>query len=576
MNSQSSASGSAADSASRPRLGELLLERTNLDAASLQRALKLQAESRERIGQILLQLGMISERDLADGLAAQLNLPVVQAADYPDTALVHASLAPEFLRNAKAVPIAGTESSVQISMADPLDEFTRTALAMALGVEVSVVVGTAGDIDSAIQRLYGDGAGQMEQIVDADPGGSESQGDDVQQLRDLASEAPVIRIVNLVIARALELRASDIHIEPFENRLVVRYRVDGVLRDAEAPPTHSTAAVISRIKVLAKLNIAERRLPQDGRIKLRIEGREIDMRISTVPTMHGESVVMRILDKGAVPLNFGELGFSGSILRSVESMLAEPHGVILVTGPTGSGKTTTLYAALNGLNSPEHKILTVEDPVEYQLEGVNQIQVRPDIGLSFANALRSILRQDPDVIMVGEMRDLETAKIAVQAALTGHKVFSTLHTNDAASSITRLLDMGVEDYLVTSTVTGVIAQRLVRTLCTKCREPYQALAEFSVELGLDRLSDEPRPTLYKAVGCDACEQGGYRGRTTIIEVMPMTEQLGREVLTHADATQLRRVAREAGSASMRDDGLLKALEGLTSVEEVERATREDR
>jgi len=437
MSVQSPHPDSPAHDDAHQRLGELLLERTGLDAASLERALKLQAESQEPIGQILLQLGMISERDLAEGLGALLDLPVIQSSDYPQTPLAHATLAAEFLRNARAVPVASTDTSVQVAMADPLDEFTRNALALALGLSVTPVVGTAADIDSAVQRLYGDGGGQMEQIVDAYLGDDDVQGDDVQQLRDLASEAPVIRIVNLIIARALELRASDIHIEPFENRLVVRYRVDGVLRDAEAPPTHSTAAVISRIKVLAKLNIAERRLPQDGRIKLRIEGREIDMRISTVPTMHGESVVMRILDKGAVPLDFAELGFSGSILRALDSMLAAPHGVILVTGPTGSGKTTTLYAALNGLNTSERKILTVEDPVEYQLEGINQIQVRPGIGLSFANALRSILRQDPDVIMVGEMRDLETAKIAIQAALTGHKVFSTLHTNDAALDLDR-------------------------------------------------------------------------------------------------------------------------------------------
>ncbi|MFT5175102.1 MAG: general secretion pathway protein E [Gammaproteobacteria bacterium] len=567
-------SNAAPASQVRQRLGELLLERTSLDVISLDRALKLQAESRERIGQILLQLGMISERDLADGLGAQLGLTVIQSTGYPQSPLAHAPIATEFLRNAKVVPVSSSDAGMQIAMADPLDEFTCNALALALGQSVVPVVGTAADIDVAIQRLYGDGAGQMEQIVDAYVGDDNVQGDDVQQLRDLASEAPVIRIVNLVIARALELRASDIHIEPFENRLVVRYRVDGVLRDAQAPPTHSTSAVISRIKVLAKLNIAERRLPQDGRIKLRIEGREVDMRISTVPTMHGESVVMRILDKRAVPLNFADLGFSGAILHSLESMLAEPHGVILVTGPTGSGKTTTLYAALNGLNTPERKILTVEDPVEYQLEGVNQIQVRPAIGLSFANALRSILRQDPDVIMVGEMRDLETAKIAVQAALTGHKVFSTLHTNDAASSITRLLDMGVEDYLVTSTLTGVVAQRLVRTLCTHCREPFQALSQLSAELGLDRLSGEQRPTLFKAVGCEHCENRGYRGRTTIIEVMRMDERLSREVLSRADANQLRRVARESGSESMRENGLHKALAGLTSVDEVERATRE--
>ena len=564
----------APPAAGRRRIGELLMERANLDQQMLSRALKLQRENGERLGQLLVQLGMISERDLANALATLLGIEALGPDAYPDTPPVDEIPAPEFLRAARAVPVALVEGTVQLAMADPADVFTREALAMALGRPVEPVVGTASDIDAAIQRLYGDGAAHMTEIVADYAVDDEAAADDIQQLRDLASEAPVIRLVNLIMARALEVRASDIHIEPFENRLVVRYRVDGVLRDAEAPPVRSTAAVISRIKVLAKLNIAERRLPQDGRIKVRIEGREIDMRISTVPTLHGESVVMRILDKGSVPLDFDALGFVADTRRRFDRMLEEPHGIILVTGPTGSGKTTTLYAALNALNTPERKILTVEDPVEYQLEGVNQIQVKPGIGLTFAGALRSILRQDPDVIMVGEMRDLETARIAVQAALTGHKVFSTLHTNDAASSVTRLLDMGVEDYLVTSTVTGIVAQRLVRTLCTACREPFRALPELVAELGLAPLLDGAEATLYRARGCEQCEQSGFHGRTTILEVMPMTDALGREVLSHADATRLRRVARETGARSMREDGLRKALAGITTVEEVERATRE--
>jgi general secretion pathway protein E len=567
------ASTVADESQAGPRLGELLMARTNLDQQMLARALKLQRESGDRLGQLLVQLGMISERDLADALGALLDLETLGPEAYPDAPPVEETPAPEFLRAARAVPVALVEGAVQVAMADPSDAYTREALAMVLGRPVAPVVGTASDIEATIQRLYGEGATRTEIVADyaAD---EEADADDIQQLRDLASEAPVIRLVNLIMSRALEVRASDIHIEPFENRLVVRYRVDGVLRDAEAPPVRSTAAVISRIKVLAKLNIAERRLPQDGRIKVRIEGREIDMRISTVPTLYGESVVMRILDKGSVPLDFQVLGFSGETRRAFDRMLEEPHGIILVTGPTGSGKTTTLYAALHTLNTPERKILTVEDPVEYQLEGVNQIQVKPAIGLTFAGALRSILRQDPDVIMVGEMRDLETARIAVQAALTGHKVFSTLHTNDAASSVTRLLDMGVEDYLVTSTVTGVVAQRLVRTLCSECREPYRALPELIAELGLESLAGAEGATLYRARGCASCEQSGFKGRTSILEVMPMTEALGREVLSRADATRLRRVAREEGAQSMREDGMCKALAGVTTVEEVERATRE--
>ena len=560
-------------------LGDLLVERANLDPQVLARAIKMQRDSGDPLAQVLVQLGMVSERDLADALGAQLGLEVIGPERYPDAPALAEVLTPEFLRSVRAVPVAVSMQSdgerVLVAMADPQDEFTRHALSVALGRAVAPVVGTPSDIDSAIQRLYGEGNAQTAQLVDAYGGDDEAQAQDIQQLRDLASEAPVIRLVNLIIARALQARASDIHIEPFESRLVVRYRVDGMLRESESPPVRSTAAVISRIKVLAKLNIAERRLPQDGRIRLRIEGREIDMRISTVPAMHGESVVMRILDRASVPLDFETLGFTGPSRQALERMLARPHGIILVTGPTGSGKTTTLYAVLKAMNTPERKILTVEDPVEYQLDGVNQIQVRPGIGLSFANALRSMLRQDPDVIMVGEMRDLETAKIAVQAALTGHQVLSTLHTNDAASSVTRLLDMGVEDYLVTSTLTGVVAQRLVRILCPACREPYAAMPELTEELGLSRLTGGTPVTLYRARGCARCEQVGFHGRTSILEVMPMDDVLGRAVLSHADAAQLRQVARQRGTSSMREDGLRKALAGITSVEEVERATRED-
>ena len=555
------------------RLGELLVERGCLQPPMLERALKLQRENGERLGQLLLQLGMISERDLAEALGQQLNVPVVASGDYPDTPVTEDALASEFLRSSGAVPLALEERGVRVAMTDPSDAYTIQALGMALGQSVLPVVGTGSDIETAIQRLYGDGASEMAQIVDQYAGDDEAEAGDIQQLRDLASEAPVIRVVNLIFARALSARASDIHIEPFESRLCVRYRVDGVLRESEAPPVRSTAAVISRIKVLANLNIAERRLPQDGRIKLRIEGREVDMRISTVPTMYGESVVMRILDKGSLPLDFASLGFDAHSRAGLRAMLDSPYGIILVTGPTGSGKTTTLYAALESMNTPDRKILTVEDPVEYQLEGINQIQVKPRIGLDFARALRSILRQDPDVIMVGEMRDLETARIAVQAALTGHIVFSTLHTNDAASSVVRLLDMGVEDYLVTSTVTGVVAQRLVRTLCEHCREPYRPDAELVRELALDRLAGADPITLFRARGCEACEQSGYRGRTTVMETMPMNDTLARAVLQQGDAATLRQKARESGAMSMHENGLRKALHGITTLEEVARVTQ---
>jgi general secretion pathway protein E len=400
-------------------------------------------------------------------------------------------------------------------------------------------------------------------------------GEDVQHLKDQASEAPVIRLVGLIIRRAVETRASDIHIEPFENRLVVRYRIDGVMQETESPPRRFSAAVISRVKIMANLDIAERRLPQDGRIKLRLQGKEIDLRVSTVPTMHGESVVMRILDKGGVPLNFDSLGFEPDVLAKFTEILLRPHGILLVTGPTGSGKTTTLYTALSALNKPDVKILTVEDPVEYQLEGVNQIQVKPQIDLTFANALRSIVRQDPDVIMIGEIRDLETAQIAVQSALTGHMVLSTLHTNDAASTINRLLDMGMEDYLLTTTVLGIQAQRLVRTLCRDCRRSYQALPEVVKETGLGRfVTPGADVMLYEPVGCDTCTQTGFIGRVAIMEVMPMTDGIRGLVMRHATSGDIQKQAVAEGMMTMYEHGLRKVLAGTTTLEEVLRVTRE--
>ena len=556
------------------RLGEILTKQFQLDPEKLDRALRYQQESGERLGALLVKLGFIAERDLAAALAVQLELPLAQSSDYGELPLVRDEVTPEFLSYSQVVPLAQNDGELVVAMADPLDSYTINALGLATGLNVVPRVGLWSEIDTAIQKQYGDGASSMDQISDEIRVSSDDQdADDIQQLRDLASEAPVIRLVNLVVTHALERRASDIHIEPFEGKLTVRYRVDGVLREVEAPPTSSTAAVISRIKVLANLNIAERRLPQDGRIKLRIEGREIDMRISTVPTMHGESVVMRILDKDHVPLDFSALGFTRDIRPVLQELLDRPYGIILVTGPTGSGKTTTLYAALETLNTPERKILTVEDPVEYRLHGINQIQVKPQVGLSFANALRSILRQDPDVIMIGEMRDLETAKIAVQSALTGHKVFSTLHTNDSASSVTRLLDMGVEDYLLTSTVTGIIAQRLVRTLCGQCKEAYPAPEALLTQLGLGE-SGPSDVILYRPTGCAECGGTGYRGRVSILELLVMSDRIREVVLGHADAGAIRDVAITDGMKTMYADGVAKVLAGVTSIEEVARATEE--
>ena len=555
-------------------LGELLVEQGKLEPDKLQQARRLERDSGERLGPLLVQLGMLAERDLAETFAEELDLELALADAYPQTPAAPDRVTPEFLKASRVVPLDETEEQVLVAMADPLDRFTIDAIELALGKPVVARVGIISEIESAIQRQYSNGAGALSQIADGYNTDEQNDVDDIQYLKDLASEAPIIRLVNLLISRALKAHASDIHIEPFDNTLKVRYRIDGILREAEAPPVRSTAAVVSRIKVMANLNIAERRLPQDGRIMQRVEGREIDMRISTVPTMYGESVVMRILDKGSLPLEFAALGFDAAALSAFEEILLRPQGIILVTGPTGSGKTTTLYAALHALNTPDKKILTVEDPVEYQLAGTNQIQVKPQIGLSFANALRSILRQDPDIIMIGEMRDLETAKIAVQAALTGHKVLSTLHTNDAASSVTRMLDMGVEDFLLTSTVNGVLAQRLVRVLCEHCKESYEIGAELAGELGLGRFADARGLTLYRGTGCEACDGSGYRGRTCILELLVMSDAVRQSILEHGDAVAIHAAAVANGTISMHEDGLRKVLAGVTSLEEVERVTRE--
>jgi general secretion pathway protein E len=564
------------DAPVRKRLGEILIERGKLDQANLDRALRLQAESGERLGSLLVTLGLCAQRDVAEALSLQLALPLVDTAGYPEFPILEERVSARFLREARALPVREDEDELGLAMADPTDAYTIGAFEMVTGRAVRPMVAIPTELDAALERLYGAGKSAVGQLIgDVETRTDELTFDaDVQQLKDLASEAPVIRLVSLLITNALEMRASDIHIEPFENRLIVRYRIDGVLHEVESPPKRLSAAVISRVKIMANLDIAERRLPQDGRIRLRVQGKEIDLRVSTLPTMHGESVVMRILDKGHVALDFRKLGFEDDTLKVFLDVLLQPHGILLVTGPTGSGKTTTLYTALDRLNQPDVKILTVEDPVEYQMSGINQLQVKPQIDLTVANALRSIVRQDPDVIMIGEIRDLETAQIAVQSALTGHLVLSTVHTNDAPSTVNRLLDMGVEDYLLTSTVIGILAQRLVRKLCPHCKESYAALPELVEQMRLRRFSHEREITLWHAKGCSHCAQTGYMGRLSILEMMPMTDTVRSLVMKHANAADLRAEAIRDGMVTMYEDGLRKALAGVTTFEEVLRATRE--
>lgn len=556
-------------------LGERLIEGGKLERAGLERALRIQAESGERLSVLLPKMGLVSERDLAEAIAAQLGLPLVGPADFPETPLYEDKLSPRFLREAHVLPIAEQPEGLVIAMADPLNGYAADAMRLISGKNLLARVAVPGEIEAAIDRLYAPSGAGLGQPAD----GTGEEGDDgleldVERLKDLASEAPVIRLVNQLITRAVEQRASDIHIEAFENSLRVRYRIDGILSEVDTPPNRFRAAIVSRVKIMAKLNIAERRLPQDGRIKIAVRGTPIDLRVSTIPTMHGEGVVMRVLDREGVKLDFETLGLNGHNLQTFLDILERPHGIVLVTGPTGSGKTTTLYTSLVRLNSPDKKILTVEDPIEYQLDGVNQIQVKPSIGLSFAHVLRSILRQDPDIIMVGEIRDVETAEIAIQAALTGHLVLSTLHTNDAAGTITRLLDMGVQEYLLTSTLNGVAAQRLVRMLCPHCRKREQAMPELVEQLGLRRYAPEGDIHLYHPGGCDKCNDTGYFGRNSLTEVLVMTDELRRLILRHAEVMELHRAAVEQGMRTMYDDGMEKALAGITTVEEVLRVTRD--
>ncbi len=549
---------------------QLLIERGKLDSGGVERVSRVKGDGGDRLYTLLIKLGMVVERDVASALADALGLPLASAADYPDEPILDGVLSARFLKGARVLPLAETSAAIALAMADPLDDFAAQAVALATGKTVHRRVAVPAELESTLERLYDRGGSAM---VDSE-GVVEAAEEDAQRLKDMASEAPVIRLVNLFITRAVEARASDIHIEPFENKLRVRFRIDGVLRDIEPPPSQLKAAIVSRVKILAKLNIAERRLPQDGRIKLAIRGKEIDFRVSTLPTLHGESVVMRILDKGEQTFDFAALGFDEQTLKNYIGVIEQPNGILLVTGPTGSGKTTTLYTSLLRLNTPDKKILTVEDPVEYQLEGVNQIQVKPQIGLTFANALRSILRQDPDIVMIGEIRDRETAKIAAQAALTGHLVLSTLHTNSAAGSVTRLIDMGLEDYLIASTVIGITAQRLVRRLCPECREPHPSLIELVDQLDLEKFAPDGNVMLFRAVGCDACNMTGYRGRSGIAEMLIMSEDLRRLTLRRAGAHEIHRAAVAAGMRPLYHDGIMKALQGLTSLEEVLRVTRD--
>lgn len=558
-------------------LARLLLERNLIDATGLERAKRVAAESGTRLDQVMTQLGLISERALAEALAAMLGAPLAGAADYPEAPVLPDRLKVKFLRRARAIPLRDDERSVMLALADPFDRFTVDAITALVGRPVRIAVAVPIELEAALNRLYADAKPADGAADGVEAGGlqAETAEADTDRLKDLASEAPVIRLVNQLIARAVESRASDIHVEPFEDRMRVRYRHDGLLHEVEAPPAGLQAAVVSRIKIMARLDIAERRLPQDGRIKLVVRGHEIDFRVSTIPALHGESVVLRVLDRTAVEFDFAKLGLADDTRADLVQSLSAPNGILLVTGPTGSGKTTTLYTALLHLNSVTRKVITVEDPIEYQLAGINQVQVKPQIGLSFAALLRSILRHDPDVIMIGEIRDLETAEIAVQASLTGHLVLSTLHTNSASATLTRLRDMGMEDYLLSATLNGILAQRLVRRLCAHCKRPVDAAPEVLARFGAaaERL-ERPVP-IYEPVGCASCKGTGFAGRVAIAEFLRMDEPIRRLVLQRADQAEIHRAATAAGMRSLYDSGVREVLAGVTTLPEVLRSIRED-
>ncbi|MBA4501013.1 Flp pilus assembly complex ATPase component TadA [Marinobacterium sp. 3-1745] len=522
------------------------------------------------IGQVLLKLGLVSEKDLLEALSEQLDVPVVSAEEYPEEPVRLNGLSSDFLASNNVVLLKNAGGVLVCSAAMPHSDYIRKGLELATGLSVELRLGAESDIQAALEKALASDTAEAEDEVAQDIDG----GAFIEHLKDLASEAPVIRAVNKIIHQALDYGASDIHLEPFDDGLHLRYRVDGVIEQYEAPASALAAAIVSRIKILAQMDIAERRLPQDGRIMTRVKGREIDLRVSSIPTVHGEGLVLRVLDRQSINLSLSKMGFSADTLKRYTQLLHKPHGVLLLTGPTGSGKTTTLYASLASLDADKLKIITVEDPVEYQLHGINQIQVQSQIDLSFARSLRSILRQDPDIIMIGEMRDTETAQIAVQSALTGHLVLSTLHTNTAAGAITRLEDMGVERYLVTAAVNGVLAQRLLRRLCSHCKTEVEVEAGVARDTGLERWLGDGAAQIFNANGCEACKYTGYSGRTAIHELFVLDSDVQKAIQSGAGVSELHELACRKGMHTLYEDGLRKVAAGETSLEELLRITQD--
>jgi type IV pilus assembly protein PilB len=551
------------------QLGQLLLEEGKVTPEQLEAAVAEQRRVGHSLGRVLVELGILTEQSLVATLAHQIGLPFVDLGDHAIDPTAAAKLPLAMARRHSALPIGYEGDRLVVAFSDPGNVFAVDDVRAVTGMELRPVVATKADVAAAIERFNRTDDTVGEIVASAADEAAPSE--DLATITRIVEDAPIVKLVNLLIQQAVQDRASDIHVEPQERELRVRYRVDGVLHEVMRPPRTIQAGVISRLKIMADLDIAERRVPQDGRVALTVGGKSVDLRVATLPTVYGEKVVMRILDKSAVLLTLPELGFSPENFERYQAAARKPYGMVLVTGPTGSGKSTTLYATLNSVNDADRNIVTIEDPVEYRLGGVNQVQVNVKAGLTFAAALRSILRCDPDIVLIGEIRDPETARIAVESALTGHLVLATLHTNDAPSAVTRLTEMGLEPFLVASAVDCVLAQRLARRLCDKCREPYRPTDEALAEAGwaAGESGGEP-PKLHRAVGCTACGKTGYRGRLALHEVMTVTEEIERLCVERRSSNEIAELARAGGMTTLRQDGLAKAVLGDTSVEEVMR------
>jgi type IV pilus assembly protein PilB len=547
------------------KLGELLIEFKYITREQLEKALDHQEDSDKRLGDVLLDMGYISESDLVEVLEFQLGVERADLSKYVIDPSLSQYIPENIAQRYNAVPVSKDGDTLKVAMSDPSDLLAIDDMEMTSNLRVKPMIATKSEISQVMSQVYETGEDSSEVFESLDYYKSDEDEPEIDELKRMVEDAPIVRLTNMIINQAIQKRASDIHIEPQENIVRIRYRIDGVLREHMTAPKYTQAALVSRIKIIADLDITKRRIPQDGRIRMNVRGMNIDMRVSTLPTVNGEKVVIRLLTKDESLINIENLGFSDHNLRMFENLISQPHGIILVTGPTGSGKSTTLIAALSELNDVEKNIVTIEDPVEYQLGGINQVHAKEKVGLSFASTLRSILRQDPDIIMVGEIRDEETAEIAVRAALTGHLVMSTLHTNDSVSSVTRLVDMGIPPYLVASTVIGAMAQRLVRRLCNNCKEPYEAGIEEK-----EFLNVEEGTTLYKAKGCNKCSETGYKGRLAVQEILTVDDTVEKMIVKGADEIDIKEYAETQGMIDLKHDGIEKVKQGLTSYEELAR------